>query len=91
MATATLTADKTTVAPGDRVTFKPTIAGLKQPVTVTAAGHVDAVLNDGTTVSADSSAIQVTTPGQSVVSLAVTFQGSVLTANADGTYTATVK
>jgi hypothetical protein len=90
-ASASLTADKTTASPGDRVVFTPRITGLRQPVTVTGAGHVDATLSDGTSVSADSPAVSITTPGQTVVSVTVTFQGSVLTANPDGTYTATVR
>jgi hypothetical protein len=91
VATATLTADKTQVAPGGSVTFAAKVTGLNPPVSTTAAGHIDATLSDGTTVSGDSQAIQITKPGQTVVSQTVTFQGSVLTAAADGTYTATVK
>lgn len=91
MATGSLAVDKTQVAPGDKVTFTPKITGLTGPVTTTAAGHLDATLSDGTTVSGDSPAIAITKPGQTVTSQTVTFQGSVLAANPDGTYTATVK
>jgi hypothetical protein len=89
MATASLTADKYVVTVGQQVTFRPTLIGLTQPTSRTDMGHVDVLLNDGTTVSADSAAVTITKPGQSVVSTSVTFQGKTLTANTDGTYTAT--
>jgi hypothetical protein len=89
MASATITADKTTAVKGDRITFAVAVLGLRAPTSRTAVGHVDVLLDDGSTVSADSAAVTITTPGQRIASTTVTFDGRTLTPNADGTFTAT--
>jgi hypothetical protein len=96
MATASISADKTGYAVGERVTLRVAIINLVPGTPATSRQGVAtvtaALTNPDETLTADSVPVTIVTPakaGQTVVSQSVTFDGKPAVRQPDGTYTAT--